>query len=166
MSATAASAPSDVVLFAGCMDPNAWLSPFTDKGVVVKEAGQPLYFPTLMHWIACQSAVRANDFREALAISDGKRGELVPLKHAEDAKWVADRERVLLSGVALKAKMYPEEVALLLKVANGAVIGFACPEAGDLGTGLSLDHPDAANPAKWTKKNLLGEAWMKLATTL
>ena len=153
MSDTSTGKPT-VLLFGRESDPNKWLSPHSKHSIVQND----MHFGTMQHWLSYRNALEAGDY-DKLKTNVVVRDPVI--HYPDDPTWLSKRERILFQAAWLKATKY-KDIAVLLKYSGDLVIGYADPEAGDLGTGLPLDHPDAADPTKWTRANALGKAWMEV----
>jgi hypothetical protein len=75
----------------------------------------------------------------------------------DDARWATVRYAVVLRGTLEKYRQNPHLMKKLMATGDLELVE-ASPEDVVWGIGVSVDHPDAADPSKWRGQNLLGRA--------
>lgn len=78
----------------------------------------------------------------------------------DEAKWVAERSRIVEEGVLAKFKQHDELRAFLVATKKRVLVE-ASPKDRIWGIGLSADDERARNPLQWNGLNLLGFALMR-----
>lgn len=138
-----------------------WPSPFTVDGE---------HYPTAEHWMMAAKA-RLFDDRAALArvlAADGpaeakQAGREV--RGFDSATWDARRFDAVVAGNRAKFGADPV-LADYLRSTGDAVLVEASPVDRIWGVGLHADEPAVTDPHRWTGRNLLGFALMRVRTEL
>ena len=82
-----------------------------------------------------------------------------------EAKWLANREVIVLEGMRLKVDQHAD-LAAALRATRGMVLAEASLYDKLWGIGYASDHPNAKQPDKWKGANLLGTLWMRVRDEL
>lgn len=134
-----------------------WVHPFEVDGRM---------YPTAEHWMMASKAKLFGDYDtlEKILASDTpaqvkEQGRLV--QHFDPAVWDQHKYDIVMEGNYHKFTQHAVLKGFLLSTGDKVLVE-ASPVDPVWGIGMSSDHPDAGNPAKWRGENLLGFALMEV----
>jgi len=161
-SAKRARGEAPIVFFFRPEGANGWLSNWSAHGV--RHDG--IAFKTVEHFFMYHKALASDDFESArriIAAPGPKEAKALgrSVRGFDEKKWSAEREAIMLTGLALKIEQHALLKRAVLQTC-GHVLAEASPYDALWGIGCASDDARARNPAAWPGKNLLGRLWMRL----
>ncbi|UTW54380.1 NADAR family protein [Kordiimonas sp. SCSIO 12610] len=127
-------------------------------------------YATAEHYMMVQKAVLFHDYdiaKKILADDDPARAKELgrQVSNFDSAIWNAKNYYTVFDGNVLKFSQNPELKDYLLSTGKRILVE-ASPNDKIWGIGMTEDHSDACNPARWKGENLLGFALMKARSYL
>jgi len=160
----AAAAP--IVIFWKPGGPHGWLSnwsahPIVDGGVTYMTAEHAFMYHKALAMGDAAAAAKVLKAKTPYAAKQVGRS----IKPWDEAKWVREREGVMLGVLRKKVAQHPQ-LAAMLRASAPHVLAEASPFDAVWGIGCGPSAATASDPARWRGLNLLGKLWMRVRDEL